>query len=220
MRHWALLVNAGYRETLYDQLRELTMVRTQTRPGEHTQFHRFQTDDGLEIRVRQEQPEDGHILVDLFQNLGPTSRYNRFAKVLDAPDSARVAQEAERLARLEPPHDVAWLAFADLPDRVNTPVAAARYMRRSPEVAELAVVVRDDLQNRGVGSQLLNYVLQQAKADGVCDIVATFHGNNRAVWRLLSYSPFHVTWQMKGPQVDVVIHLQPKSSVGSTSSLS
>lgn len=200
-------------------MRGSTMARIQTRAGQSTQWHRFQTDDGLEIRVRQERPEDGHILVDLFQNLGPTSRYNRFAKVLGAPDSARVAQEAERLVRLEPPHDVAWLAFADLPDQADTPVAAARYMRRSPEVAELGVVVRDDLQNRGVGSQLLNFVLQQAKADGICDIVGTFQSNNRAIWRLLSYSPFHVTWQMEGPQVDVVIHLQPRTGAESTSDL-
>lgn len=196
------------------------MARTQTYPRQEIHWHRFRTDDGLEIRVRQERPEDGHILVDLFQNLGPTSRYNRFAKVLGAPDPARVAQEAERLARLEPPHDVAWLAFADLPDQVDTPVAAARYMRRSPEVAELGVVVRDDLQNRGVGSQLLNYVLQQAKADGICEIVGTFQSNNHAIWRLLSYSPFHVTWHMEGPQVDVVIHLQPRPTGESTSSLS
>ncbi|MEA3334422.1 MAG: GNAT family N-acetyltransferase [Chloroflexota bacterium] len=171
----------------------------------------FEADDGTRIWVRPERPDDAPLLVDLFEHLSDQSRFQRFSKVLDRPDRERVMVEADRLAERIPPEEYAWLAFADLPDQQAAPIAAARLAKVADDTAEVAVVVRDDLQLRGIGSRLLNYVLDQARIHGMNRLTATFRSDNRAVWRLLGYSPYHVTWEMHGTQVDVIIHVPPLS---------
>jgi acetyltransferase len=172
------------------------------------QWHRFQTEKGLEVRVRPEQPTDTPYLVDLYQHLSPNSRYMRFGKAVTNPDPVRVEEEAERLARMEPPKDMAWLAFADLPSQPNAPVAGARYTRVSQDTAELAISVRDDLQRQGIGSQLLRFLQERAREDGIRFIVVNFRTDNRAVWRLIRHSQFPVDVQMRGPEVRAVVRLE------------
>lgn len=167
----------------------------------------LQTRQGLALRVRPEQPDDAPHLVDLFQHLGPMSRYLRFNKALVAPDPERIHQEAERLARLGPPQELAWLAFADLPEQPDAPVAGARCALLGPERAELALSVRDDMQRQGIGSAMLKYVLEQARARGIREMVAIFRADNRGVWELLKHSPYPVSRELRGIETEAVIHL-------------
>lgn len=167
----------------------------------------LETTSGLALRVRPEQPGDGPVLVDLFSHLSPSSRYLRFSKSMDDPDPQRVQQEAERLAMLGPPVDVAWLAFADLPELAGAAVGAVRFVCTGPSEAELAVSVRDDMQRRGIGSALLNLACTAAQREGLQRLTATFRSENRGIWALLRRSPFPVSWQMDGPEVDAVIDL-------------
>lgn len=165
------------------------------------------TAGGLTLRIRPEQPGDGPVLVDLFQHLSPSSRYLRFSKAMVAPDMQRVQQEAERLAQLGPPTDMAWLAFADLPEQPDAPVAAVRTIRTIPGEAELAVSVRDDVQRLGIGSALLHLACTHAQAEGLQRLTATFRSENRGIWALLRRSPFPVSWELDGAEVHAVIDL-------------
>jgi GNAT superfamily N-acetyltransferase len=167
----------------------------------------LETSSGLVLRVRPEQAGDGPPLVALFSALSPSSRFLRFSKVMDEPDPQRVRQEAERLARLSPPTDMAWLAFADLPEQDDLPAAVVRYVRTEPGEAELAIAVRDDIQRRGVGAALLLFACHQAKQDGIERLTATFRSENRGVWALLKGSPFPVSWELDGPEVTAVVNL-------------
>lgn len=167
----------------------------------------LQTSSGLLLRVRPEQPGDGPTLVDLFSHLSPSSRYLRFSKSMDDPDPQRVQQEAERLAQLEPPVDMAWLAFCDSPDQPLAPVGGVRYVRTRPGEAELAVEVRDDMQRRGIGTALLRFACNQAQQEGLQRLTATFRSENRGIWALLKRSPFPVSWELDGPEVNAVIDL-------------
>lgn len=182
-------------------------LRSNKMPG----WYSFRADNGLEVRVRRECPEDALYLVDIFQHMSLNSRYQRFQETLVQPDPQFVWQEAQRMAQLREPEGAAWIAFADLPDQPNAPIAGARYVMVEDGVAELGVAVRDDLQHLGIGSHLLVYVLDQAKAAGLEKVVATFQSNNRAIWQMLQYSPYHVTWDTRGVETDVVIHLQPRT---------
>jgi len=181
-------------------------LRSTKMPG----WYSFRADNGLEVRVRRECPEDAPYLVDIFEHMSPDSRYQRFRETLVQPDPQLMWREAQHMAQLGEPEGAAWIAFADLPDRPDAPIGGARYVMVEDGVAELGVAVRDDLQHLGIGSHLLVYVLDQAKAAGLEKVVATFQSNNRAVWQMLQYSPYHVTWDTRGMHTDVVIHLQPR----------
>jgi GNAT superfamily N-acetyltransferase len=167
----------------------------------------LETSSGLLLRVRPEQPGDGPTLVELFSRLSPSSRFLRFSKVMDAPDPQRVQREAERLARLGPPADMAWLAFADLPEMKGAPVAAVRYVRTGPGEAELAVAVLDDVQRQGIGAALLLFACTQAQQDGIERLTAIFRSENRGIWSLLKRSPFPVSWTVDGPEISAVVDL-------------
>lgn len=167
----------------------------------------FTTRDGLEIRVRPESLEDAGHLIDLFEHLGPQSRYLRFSKAMRDPDPESVRQEAERLARLGPPQDRAWLAFADLPDDLGAPIGGVRFVSAEPDVAEIAISVRDDLQRQGIGTELLAFGLRQARASGIRQVVAIFLASNRAIWRLLRHSPFPTTIELHGSEASATIDL-------------
>jgi GNAT superfamily N-acetyltransferase len=150
--------------------------------------------------------------VALFNLLSPSSRFLRFSKVMNEPDPQRVQQEAERLARLGPPNDMAWLAFADDPEEAAVPLAAVRYVRTAPGEAELAIAVRDDSQRQGIGSALLLYACGQAQEDGLERLTATFRSENRGIWALLKRSPFPVTRTVDGPEITAVVDLTGSST--------
>lgn len=169
--------------------------------------YEFSTRDGLTIRVRPEVESDAPYLVDLFNRLGPDSRYLRFSKSMVNPDPERVRQEAERLTHLGPPQEMAWLAFTDLPEQPNAPVGGVRYVMTSPDSAELAISVRDDLQRRGIGSALLKFACQQARQQGLHTLTATFRSENKAIWSLVRHSPFPATTVINGPEISLRIDL-------------
>jgi acetyltransferase len=126
---------------------------------------------------------------------------------MDDPDLERVRAEAERLAELGPPRDMAWLAFADLPGEPNEPIAGARYDRVSADTAEIAISVRDDMQQRGIGSELLKFIIEQARQQGFRRLVATYRAENRGIWAMLKHSPYPVTSEVHGGEVDAAIDL-------------
>ena len=113
-------------------------------------------------------------------------------------------EEAERLAQLGPPRDMAWLAFADLPDQPDAPIAGVRYDRVSADTAEIAISVRDDMQRRGIGSELLRFICEKAREEGFRRLVATFRAENCGVWALFKHSPYPVTREIHGAEVDAV----------------
>lgn len=166
--------------------------------------------NGLELRVRPQKADDLARMAELFEHVNPDKRLARINTSL--PGVANEAlREATRLAELGPGDGCVWLAFADLPGQPDSLVASGRFLRCSPEEAEMSIVVRDDMQGQGIGSKLLYFVLEQARAMGVQRMYSYFANDNEAVWQIFNYSPYHITWQPRGKQVEVVTHLQART---------
>ena len=167
----------------------------------------FRLNNGLELRVRPKTSADRTRIAELLQQGSPEKRFERVGPDPRGP-AEEVLAEATRLIELSPSEGCVWLAFADLPGQPESLVASGRFMRCSPDEGEMSVVVRDDMQGQGIGTKMLYFVLDQARAMGVKRMSSSFASDNEAVWQILSYSPYHVTWQPRGSQVEVVIHLQ------------
>ncbi len=170
----------------------------------------FKLNNGLELRVRPQTAADQSRMVALFQRVSPERRLERFDPEPNRP-AEEAHDEAMHLIQLSPAAGCVWLAFADLPGEPDSLVASGRFIRCNPDEAEMSVVVRDDMQGQGIGGKLLYFVLDQARAMGVKRMISYFASNNEAVWQILSYSPYHVTWQPRGSQVEVVIHMQAQT---------
>jgi len=58
--------------------------------------------------------------------------------------------------------------------------------------AEVALVVRDDVQNRGIGTELLSYLTYLAKREGLLGFTAEVLTENRAMMHLFEQAGFTI----------------------------
>lgn len=174
--------------------------------------HTFRTKDGLVLRFRPLTADDARHLVDLFEHMGPESRFLRFNLALPNPDPALIWSEARRLSQVDPERDGAWLVFADLPDQDDAPVAGVRYMRLDEETAEASLAVRDDMQRKGIGGEMLRFLVEQAREAGIRRLVATVQRSNRPLWHLLQSSRLEIEMASEGSLTHIAVELtQPEA---------
>jgi len=73
--------------------------------------------------------------------------------------------------------------------------------------AEVAIVVRDDFQKKGIGTELLSYLAYVAKQQGLFTFTAEILPDNIAVWRLLDKIWPHYERKLEGGVCSVRITL-------------
>jgi acetyltransferase len=159
------------------------------------------------IKVRPLLPEDAPFLVDLFENMSAESRYSRFLQAVYQVGLERVWTEAETFSHMTQDSGRGLIAFANLPDREDAPVAAARYVRLADDQAELAVSVRDDMQNMGIGTYLLARLAEQAEADGIDQLIGAVQNSNAPMWAAMNKLGRRVERQQEGVYSLVILHV-------------
>jgi acetyl coenzyme A synthetase (ADP forming)-like protein len=128
--------------------------------------------DGGTVHVRPIEPADGPALVAFHGRLSPDTVYSRFFSVKPTLSDA----EVERFTHVD--HDARVALVAELGDRL---VGVARYDRTADErEAEVAFVVADEHQGRGIATVLLEHLAAAARERGITRFVAeTLPGNRR-----------------------------------------
>ncbi len=150
----------------------------------------FTTEAGTMIRTRLIRPEDADHLIDLFNHLSPATKRRRFNAGLQNIDETRVRATAEQLASVDNRTDGgAILGFADMPEGERL-IGVARFARlpdsSEKSVAEVAVVVRDDFQRQGIGTELLRLLLILARQIGIDVLTAGVQADNTTIFHMLS----------------------------------
>jgi RimJ/RimL family protein N-acetyltransferase len=135
--------------------------------------------DGAALRLRPIRPDDAPRLVELYGRLSQHTAYQRFFTVMKRlpPDWARFLAAVDYRRRLalvvEDPRDAAL-------------IAVARYEpTERADTAEVAFVVVDAWQGRGIGRRLLDELLSAAEARGVRRFRAYVLADNARMLRLL-----------------------------------
>ena len=176
---------------------------------------RFTTRNGLPVWVRLLRQKDTSHLVDLFEHMGPESRYRRFHQPTDNVPESQVWAEAERIATAVADEQLGLIAFATLPGEGEVAVGVARIVWLSDSVAEVAMSVRDDCQGQGIGKRLLDMVLELAQIAGAESIVGLIQNDNEPIWRLFDQLPYPLTRTIEGTESEIVIDLtRKKDEVG------
>ena len=163
--------------------------------------------NGTAVRVRLIRPDDVQNLITIFEHMGPESRYQRFHRNLEHPSEAQVLAEAERIAQAAPDRQEGLIAFADLPGEPAAPVAGARYVVLEPGMAEVAMSVRDDCHGLGIGTRLLQLIVERAREAGLRCLTGEILNDNEAVWIVLKRLPYRVTRRPQGLYSTVEIDL-------------
>ncbi len=143
----------------------------------------FRTRDGKLLYARLIRPEDAPLLLELFERLSSETRRRRFHADADHVSEERKQQVAQQLASVDNrTGGGAVLALERTPDGLEHIVGVARLARAegqpyAPE-AEAAIVVRDDYQGRGVGTELLRRMGLLAKQMRVTTVLAVIEAHN------------------------------------------
>ena len=127
--------------------------------------------DGDELNVRPAGPEDTEGILGLHADCSPRSRYRRYLSGPDEPEASRVTR------MLSTTKGLTLIAERESEPRI---VAMANLVYEGTE-AEVALLVADAYQRRGVGTALLRRAVRLAVGAGVEALHAHVHADNAAM---------------------------------------
>jgi RimJ/RimL family protein N-acetyltransferase len=133
--------------------------------------------DGGSVLLRPLSGGEVSVVETVFEGLSSQSRRRRFL----VPMPRLPGGHRRALADVDGERHVAWVALVD-----GVPVGICRYVRTSPDAAELAFEVVDAHQGRGIGSALVDAVTTVARANGITWLEATVEPGNAASEALLA----------------------------------
>ena len=136
--------------------------------------------DGSTVRIRPVRPDDATRLQELHSRLSVNSAYQRFFAVVRrlSPDWARTLATVDYRRRL------ALVVEIDGPQGVEL-IAVGRYDAIDEAEAEVAFVVQDSWQNRGLGTIVFAEVLRAAAARSFRRFRAYVLADNRRMLDLI-----------------------------------
>ena len=119
--------------------------------------------DGSTAHIRPIRPEDADLLVDFYSRVSDRSKYYRFFSPMPTLSDRDVA----RFTQVDHQDRVAFVLLLR-----NQMIAVGRYDVVEPHEAEVAFLVQDDHQGRGIAQLLLEHLAQAARERGIERFVA------------------------------------------------
>ncbi|MCM4083673.1 bifunctional acetate--CoA ligase family protein/GNAT family N-acetyltransferase [Paractinoplanes hotanensis] len=152
--------------------------------------------DGSAVHLRQIQPSDAEAIVQFHSRMSDRTRYLRYF----SPYPRIPERDLERFVNVDH-HDREAFVIVSGP-RI---MAVGRYERLGPDSpdAEVAFVVEDAHQGRGIGSVLLEHLAEAARANGITRFVAEVLPENGGMLRVFS----DFGYQVQRKYADGVVHL-------------
>jgi acyl-CoA hydrolase/RimJ/RimL family protein N-acetyltransferase len=146
------------------------------------------TKTGLEVFFRPVKMSDEPLIKDLFYSLSDNSMYRRFI-------SMRKDMPHERLQEfviIDYSREVVILATLKQEDKIIVVGLGQYNIDPNTHTAEVAFVVGDEYQNKGIGSELLSYLTYLARKQGLLGFTAEVLVENRPMLRLFEKMGFQM----------------------------
>lgn len=118
--------------------------------------------DGSQVLLRPIMEGDQTSLFKMFTTLSPETVYNRFFK-LRRPFTL---EEVARMVLINPKEEFAIVGVPVKPSDLDL-VADARYYVEEEARAEVSIVVQDRWQLKGLGTAMLNHLIQIGRQNGI-----------------------------------------------------
>ncbi|MEM4161459.1 MAG: GNAT family N-acetyltransferase [Thermoplasmata archaeon] len=158
---------------------------------EHLESYRT-TKTGLQIFLRPVKLTDEPLLKDFFYSLSDSSLYKRFMSVRkDMPH-----ERLQEFVVIDYKKEMVILATRSEGEKEEI-VGMGQYgIEEDTNTAEVALVVRDDYQNKGVGWEILSYLTYLAKSHGLIGFTAEVFADNRPMLHLFEKAGFQIEKRM------------------------
>ncbi|HEU4941749.1 MAG TPA: GNAT family N-acetyltransferase, partial [Gaiellaceae bacterium] len=156
--------------------------------------------DGTTLRLRPPTADDTDALVDFLGGLSRESVYYRF-------HGFPTVNEKLVSSFVDPDWHERGHLVGELGGRI---IALASYVRlRDPTAAEVAFVVADELQRRGIGTRLLEQLAERAGSVGIERFVAEVLADNSQMLHVFEAVGFESTRTLESGTVEVVFRIAP-----------
>jgi acetyltransferase len=142
---------------------------------------RWELPDGTVVRVRPIRPEDAEMEASFVRNLSDHARHFRFGTAM----KELTREMLVRFTQIDYDRELALLGLVEQGGR-EVEIAVARYARTSPEAADIAIVVGDAWQGKGIGRRLLVRLIELARARGVRRLEGEMLSENLPIRNLLA----------------------------------
>ncbi len=183
-------------------------------PGED--ISRITTESGLHIIIRPVKPEDAPLFTNLFEVLSPTSIYYRFFGVLRLLQPTMLS----RFTQIDYDREIAFVAI-DEDSAIERMLGVARIIG-DPDGSngEIAVLIGDPWQGKGVGSSLMRQCLLIAQQRGFTHIHGIVMKENRHMLALAKKMGFAISPEKNPGEYEIQIDFHnPELRVQLTDSL-
>ncbi len=195
------IAHPKFREGLIEQAKERRLIYKDQAfiPGVQgvypEEFESYKTTKtGLTLLLRPVKFSDEHLLKDFFYSLSNDSMYRRFI-------STRADMHHERLQPfvvIDYTREMVILAVLKH-EETEQIVGMAQYLiDETKHIAEVAFVVRDDYQGKGIGATLLSYVTYLARKSGLLGFTAAVLMENRQMLQLFEKMGFNIEKRSEG----------------------
>lgn len=156
--------------------------------------HAMRGEPPCRVSIRRIEPSDRDGLSDLYLSLSPESRRSRF---LGSVGDEAVRDSANRMSG-----HPGLVAVLDEPGpRDGALVGHIVLVPAGSDAAELAIVVADAFQGRGIGSRLVCGAGEEARRLGIRRLTASTYADNARMRRLL----LHLGWPVERDAIDACV---------------
>ncbi|HDR15753.1 MAG TPA: GNAT family N-acetyltransferase [Desulfobacteraceae bacterium] len=146
-------------------------------------------DDGTQILFRTIKMTDVRLIKDLHYRLSKGTIYYRFMREMKSIPH----REIQDFVYIDHRRDTAIVGTIPAPQGEEIIAIGRYYLDTKTNRAEVALVVRDDWQNRGIGGFLLRYLITIAKRNGISGFTAEVISSNRPMQAIVHQSNCKVT---------------------------
>jgi GNAT superfamily N-acetyltransferase len=168
--------------------------------------------DGSSVFIRPIRPDDERLVREMFYSFSERTRYLRFHGPIKSLPHARL----QVFCNVDYSEEMALIGTVGDPGSEEV-IAVGRYLHDAANnTAEVAFVVRDDWQNRGLGRTLYGKLVEIARERGIEKFFAEVLPENIPMLRVFHHSDCSVSTSTEGDVVHVTIGLRPEEKEPAT----
>jgi GNAT superfamily N-acetyltransferase len=160
--------------------------------------------DGTEIFFRPVKPTDETSLSEMLYSLSTKSverRFFTYTKTFPHKD-------IQKLTNVDYVKDIAIVGVVPGPAGEEIVAIAQYFLDPNTKVAEVAFIVQDEWQDKGMGSLMLNYLTSVARKRGVNGFRATVLPENKAMLNMFYNSGFKVKTEFDGDAYQITYDIR------------
>jgi acetyltransferase len=188
------------RVVLHDpETAEEDLPQTAIRPYPIQYVSDEETSDGTRVRVRPIRPEDEPLMVKFHETLSEQSVYMRYFHMMKL-DQRTAHERLTRICFIDYDREMALVAEHTDPETGEREIMGVSRLSRNgadPAEAEFSVLVGDRFQRRGVGTLLVERLLEVGRAEHLRRITAEILLDNRPMQLISERLGFHLHRDME-----------------------